>query len=339
MRPPAEPRGPIFLHALRAVVAKPPLWIFCWSVPLLFAAVPALAWKSWFEATLEHRYPVGSLLASMDEVFRFDHQNDLDALKRGGGGVMAALAFAILFFSVYSAGGWLQVALERTSGHSLRRFMWGGARYFWRFVRVFGITVLTLALLSWVFMGWPWKALLALLFGAENGNLEVLQSESTAVALGFVQAAGYALGLALVLVWGDYTRARIALHNARSAAWAGLCTWGLLLWHPIRTLRPFLLIFLFEVAVVYGFGRLSWGVNTGLDEASSGRSIALLFALGQLPLLWQVICRGARYHAAVRISRTLVPPLSQPDPWASRVGGPGGPQYPIDDTDDYNVSL
>ena len=52
-------------------------------------------------------------------------------------------------------------------------------------------------------------------------------------------------------------------------------------------------------------------------------------------------------HAAPGIGTTdgsspmfaLIQPLSQPDPWASRIGGPGGPQYPIDETDDYGVSI
>ena len=340
LRPnPDEPRGPVFLGALRAALGKMPLWVFCWSVPLLFASVPGLAWKSWFEETLDSRYPAGELMASMNEVFRFDHRTDLEALRRGGGGVMAALAFAILFFNAYCAGGWLQVALERTSGASMRRFMWGGARYFWRFVRVLVISLATLSVLSWVFYGWPWKALMSVLFGAEDGNLEVLLSESTAVTLEFLRAGGYAIFFALILVWGDYTRARMALHNARSAAWAGLCTWGLILWHPLRTLRPFLLILILEVAVVFGFGRWSWGVNSGLTSETTFGTLVLLFALGQVPLLWQAICRGARYFAAVRVSRAIVPPLAQPDPWASRVGGPGGPQYPIDNTDDYGVSF
>ena len=53
----------------------------------------------------------------------------------------------------------------------------------------------------------------------------------------------------------------------------------------------------------------------------------------------QILCRGARYNAAVQISRILVPPLVQPDQWGKHIGGPGGPQYPIEDSDEYNVSI
>jgi hypothetical protein len=64
-----------------------------------------------------------------------------------------------------------------------------------------------------------------------------------------------------------------------------------------------------------------------------------LFALGQAALLGRGILRGARYHAAAQVSKQLVPPPTEVDPWAGGVGGPGGPQYPIDLTDDYGVSV
>ena len=121
--------------------------------------------------------------------------------------------------------------------------------------------------------------------------------------------------------------------------WAGLCTGFLILLHPVRTLRPFALLLAVEIAVVAGLGAFSWQTNTGIGPESTWSSVALLLVLGQLALVWQTISRAARYSAAVQVSRQLVAPLAQPDPWASRVGGPGGPQYPIDDSDDYGVSI
>ena len=178
-----------------------------------------------------------------------------------------------------------------------------------------------------------------LFFGAKGGDLEVLQSESSAIWIGRLQAGAYLLAFALVFVWGDYTRTRMALQNTRSALWAGLCTIGLFLWHPLRTLRPVALLTLCEVLVVAGLGTLAYSFNSSLGEDSGWKSVAFLFVLGQIAMIFQTITRSARYHAAVSVSRQVVPPLAQPDPWASRVGGPGGPQYPIDDTDDYGVSI
>jgi len=333
------PRPPVWLAALRTAIGRTPIWLTCWAIPLCLALVLSVPWRGFYASVLENRYEPHSVLAFMDEGFRHDHGEALGSLRRSTAGIAAALSLVVMLFGVFSGGGWLQVFLERTQGHSMRRFLWGGARYFWRFTRVWIVTLLSLALLSWVMFAWPWKAVLHLLFGAVDGDLEVLSTERAALRVTWAQDGLYALGVALLLVWGDYTRTRLALQDTRSALWAGLCTWGLMLLQPLRTLRPMLILFLFEAAAVFVLGSLAHRFDRGLDAASGGGSLAVLFLLGQASLLWQGIVRGARYHAAAQVSKRLVPPLSQPDPWASRVGGPGGPQYPIDLTDDYGVSV
>ena len=142
-----------------------------------------------------------------------------------------------------------------------------------------------------------------------------------------------------MLVWADYTRTRMALHDGSSAVWAGLCSAFLMVLHPVRMIRPMALILALEVAVVVSLGAWAWDLNTGVGSESTWTSIAYLFVVGQGALLWQAISRAARYSAAVQVTHMLVAPLAQPDPWASRIGGPGGPQYPVDDTDDYGVSI
>ena len=333
------PRPPIFWGALRTTLGRTPIWLSCWLVPLVLALILAVPWRGFYAGVLANRYEPGSVLAFMDQDFRFDHRAELDSLKQSTAGIAAALALVVMLFGVFAGGGWLQVFLERTQGHSLRRFLWGGARYFWRFARVWIVTLLTLALFSWVMYGWPWKMALKLFFGVEDGELEDLTSERSAVQVTWAQDGIYGVLVALLLVWGDYTRTRLALQDTRSAVWAGLCTWGLVLLHPLRTLRPMVCLFVLEVFVVIGFGALARNLDRGLGPESGAGTLLMLFALGQLALLWQGISRGARYHAAAQVSKQLVPPLAQPDPWASRVGGPGGPQYPIDLTDDYGVSV
>lgn len=333
------PRPPVFLGALRTALGRTPIWLTCWLVPLFLALVLAVPWRGFYAGVLAHRYEPKSVLASMDENFRFDHRIAMASLRQSTAGIAAALALVVMLFGVFSGGGWLQVFLERTKGHSLRRFLWGGARYFWRFLRVWILTLLMLALASWVFYGWPWKTLLSLLVGAEDGDLEVLKAETSVVLVTWLQDGLYGLALALILVWGDYTRTRLALQDTRSAVWAGLCTWGLIVLHPLRVLRPMVLLFALEAAVVVALGSLAHGVDRGLGVESGAGSLLVLCGLGQAALLWRGIARGARYHAAAQVSKQLVPPLAQPDPWASRVGGPGGPQYPIDLTDDFGVSV
>jgi hypothetical protein len=327
-------RGPIFVRALAAAVARVPLWLLCWLVMLLLGAALAVPYGASFAAAIEHRYAPGSLLAALDSTFRQDHGAGFGA----GGAAAACLGVVAFLAGIFAAGGWLQVFLERTEGHSLRRFLWGGARYFWRFLRVAAITLCALSFASWLTHGWPWKAALHFMFGAKDGNLEVMRSEWSALLVGWFQVGLHALLFALVLAWGDYTRTRLALNDTRSALWAGILTLFLLLCRPLHLLRPLVLLLALEVAVVAGLGKLSWSVNTGLGPDSGWGSVALLFVLGQLALIFQGIARGARYAAAVQVSRALVAPVIR-DPWGERVGGPGGPQYPIDDTGEYGVSI
>jgi hypothetical protein len=240
---------------------------------------------------------------------------------------------------VFCAGGWLTVLLEPTHGHSLQRFCSGGARFWWRYLRVALISLLLLSFCGWILYGMPWqKFVLEFGFGLRGGRLEELSSESKAVAIGWVQDGAYALLFGLVLTWGDYTRTRLALQDASSAVWAGLCSSWLLLRHPLRSLRPAALLLVVEVAFVALVGAVSDDRNQHMQSDAGRPQVALLFALGVLALAWRAIVRGARYAAAVEISRELVPPTSKPDPWAEGVGAPGGPQYPIDG-DEFGVSV
>jgi hypothetical protein len=337
---PEPPRGPVFLAALGGAASRPPIWLLTWLVPFLLALVVSAAWFGWFSGVSAHRLAPGAGMAGWSEVFRTDHGSALSALRARTADGTAVLGLLAMLFGVFAAGGWLQVFLERTSGHSVRRFLWGGSRYFWRFARVSILTLLVLAAVSWMWFGWPWKTLvLDVLVGIEDGDLEALTSGRTAVGVGWLQDGGYALSFAGVMLWADYTRTRLALLDTRSALVAGLGTLGLLLRHPVRVLRPIALLFVLEVLVLKGAGALAGPLSRGLDEGSTWHDVALLFLVGQLALLARSILHGAHYHAAISVSRDLVPPLPRPDPWAHRVGGPGGPQYPIDSSDEYGVSL
>ena len=334
------PRGLVFLSSLWAAITRVPVWIAIWLVFFLASFGLSLRWVGWFDATAEHRYAPGSLVASLGEVFRFDHRADLEALRAGDQRIVAAMGIVMMLFGAFAAGGWLQVFLERTSGRTLRRFLWGGARYYWRFFRLLILNVLLLAGIFWLCEGWVWKTVvLDFLFGAKDGQLETLDSEWTAQRLVDLQQLVLALFVGLLAAWATYTRTRLALHNSRSVLWAGLCSLGLLIANPIKTLRPLAFLTAIELAVIFGLGRLAAARNAALDAESGWPQILILFGIVQLSLLWQIFSRGARYNAAVQVSRYLVPPLVQPDQYQNRVGGPGGPQYPIDDSDEYNVSI
>lgn len=332
-----DPSRYTFLKSMQRALGRPALWITTAFVTSLLALVAALPWLAWFREALEHAYEPGSLLRNLDEAFRFDHRASRGTLEEGTRGAGAVLAFLALLFGAFSAGGWLQVLLQRTGGHSLRSFFYGGSRYFFRFLRVLVLTLLSLQLASFVVYGLPWEKLVhGLLLGVRD--LEELSSERTARQVVLLQDGLFFLSVALILVWGDYTRARMALHDGVSAVWAGICTWTSIVAHPLRTLRPMFFLWVLEAVVLWGAWILGGVFEARLQGPGDWLPLLLLFALGQLVLLWRCIVRGARYGAALEISGEIVRMPRRPDPWKASVGGPGGPQYPIGG-DEYAVSL
>jgi hypothetical protein len=332
----------ISLDALRAALGRPAIWLTILVFEVVLALGPALAWFAWMSDETAHRYAPGSLVSNLGATFRFDHRAGLDALGDATGQFGAGLALLAMLAGCFCGGGWLQVFLERTHGESVRRFFHGGARWFWRFVRLLLLTLVVLTVCGWLVFGTPWNTLVLQLGmgvpAADVGRLETLGSEQTVVILTFVQTALHALLVSLVLLWGDYTRTRLALHDTNSAVWSGLASAWTIARHPVRTLRPHFVLFGLEVFLVTGLGFFARSVEGDLVRGGRPWTTAVLCATVVAALVWRVILRGARYHAAVQVSREIVRPISRPDPWKKTLGGPGGPRYPIGG-DEYTVSI
>lgn len=346
------PEGPIFTRALSAAIGRTPIWFFIWAITALASLCVSYSHFGWFRGALQHRYAPGSMTYTLgalpqgrlDPGFRLDHGSDLALLSEATAQLGAVLAFLMILFGVFSAGGWLQIILERTQGHSMRRFFFGGSRYFWRFFRLAILSLVVLSCCGWVVYEWPWKHFV--LDGwlglpeFDLDQLETLESEWTVWLLRGGQDLFFALLFGLTLTWGDYARTRLALHDTGSAVGAGLRTFFTLLRHPIKTLRPMVLLLALEAVVLYGASWFAGWIEGGLrDDASYWRLLSLLL-IGMVVMMWRVVTRGARYHAAVAVSADVVRPLSRPDPWKQSIGGPGGPRYPLEDEgDEYGVAL
>lgn len=346
------PRGFVFTRALRATLRRPGVWVFAWFVVSFLSLVPAYAVFGYFQDEMGHRYQPGALVHTLDHTlltpdsdtsFRSDHAVQSDVLQESIALIGALVAFLMLLWSVFAAGGWLQIVLERKRGHSLRRFLFGGARYFWRFLRLMLLCFLLLALFGWILYEEPWQELVLRrelgLPSFDLDSLENLDSERTAVNLSWLQGGLYGLCFALTLTWADYTRTRLALHDTTSVFGAGLRTFFTMLRHPIMTLRPMLLLLLVELLVLALGALLRGWFEGGMEAQPSWIDLALVVLAGQLVVIWRIVTRGARYQAAAAVSTQVVRPLSRPDPWKSSIGGPGGPRYPLEDADEYGVSL
>lgn len=328
--------------ALRHALGRAPIWLVVFAIEGLLPLAPALITRIWLNGAIEHRYPPGSLFSNLDPNFRFDWRQDKATLDEAMGMLGSVLVAIAVLFGTFSAGGWLQVFLERTEGHSLQRFFLGGARYFWRFLRLTLVTVLVLCALTWIVHGPGWNRLVlrGLLHVPANDveKLETFTSEWSVTFVRWSQQAIYAVGFGLVLVWGDYARTRLALHDTASAVWSGICTAFTMLRHPLRTLRPVAGLFALEVLVVVAAGLLARRVEEVVASGSGLGGVGLLFAISLFALLWRIVLRGARYHAAVQVSREVVRPIARPDPWKGSLGPEGGPRYPLGG-DEYGMSL
>lgn len=330
-------------HALVWALARVPLWLTTYGAQLLLALLPAYAVYVWLGGATAHRYAPEQILHHQDAIFRADHGAALGRLNDALGGQLAFSVLASFLLGVFFAGGWLQIVLERTQGQHLRRFLYGGARYFWRFLRLLVLTLLLLACVRWLLYGEPWQRwVLGSWLGIpdhDHRTLETLASEQTHRQLAWLRDGVFALAFAFLLTWGDYTRTRLALQDTGSSLWAGFLTFFTLLRHPIRTLRPMLALLLIEAALLLGISFLARWIGDGLSEAASAWRVAAIFLLFQLAILPRHILRGARYAAAAAVSKQIVRPLFRPDPWKDSIGGPGGPRYPLEEGDEYGVSL
>lgn len=368
-----RPGAFLFLAALHKAAARPVLWIATWAALFLLSLAPSMATHRFMERALGHgnadwrtlretgigpsaeswtkfenKRPGGGLSPeswTLSETFRQDHGAGLSQLDASNEVILAALSAVALLIGVFAAGGWLQLAFERVDGRQFRRFCFGGAAYFWRFLRVLVLVVLLLALVRWVCYGTPWKELvLHRVFDVpanDFGRLESLESELTVARLGWAQDGLAAFGFALVLVWAVYTRTRMVQRDSRSALTAGIASFFLLLRHPIQTLRPLCLLLLVEAAVVvWGAGALMDVVEARAFDRPRIEHVVALFGIVQGAALWRHLTSGAKYIAAARVSLYLVPPhRKKGNPWQT-IGGPGGPQYPVGDSEDeYHVAL
>ncbi len=343
-----EESGTLSMRSLFSAMGRVPIWIVTWGSLMLLSLSVALPWYAWFGANLGSRYEPGAVTGFLDNVFRQDHSEGLGALNSATAQTGSIMAFIAILLGVFFAGGWLQIVLERTRGHSLRRFFYGGARYFWRFLRVTIMTLALLALFGWLIYGSPFEEWI---LGAQLGvpkddwsKLESLDSEQTYFMVRAGQDAVFALLFGLTLTWADYTRTRLALQNTYSVLWGGITTFFTMLRHPFMTLRPIVVLFIAEALVLFSLAWIARYLQEGFfatdGQAAAGLgTVWVLIVLGQVALIWRAIIRGARYHVTAGVSQAIVRPLMRPDPWKESIGGPGGPRYPLEEGDEYGVAL
>ena len=313
----------MFLRGFRAAFFRTKLWICTWLFLLLLSLVPAFQTAAFFKGAVGSRYPsaelardlhssMGAPSTGLGAVFRQDHADGLAQLNSSVASGGAVLALIALLFGVFAAGGWLQVTFEQPERQTLRRFGFGGARYFGRMLRVALMTLAALALVHWLLYGDPWKRLVLGWImdvpASDWGKLETLESEQTVVQLRWLQDGLAAIGFMKVMAWVIYTRTRLVLRDSRSVLVAACATWWTMVKHPVQTMRPLALLLLLEAIFVVAV--LGWW-HGRLEAGFEGRS-DLLASRGHRR-------RGpARHHLASDHARCLLPLRGSRQPGAHR---------------------
>ncbi|MFT5048617.1 MAG: hypothetical protein ACI8QZ_000004 [Chlamydiales bacterium] len=333
--------------AIKAAAARPTVWISTWAALFAMGLALALPWQAWFADSTSHRYAIDELIASLTATFRVDTAAataQLDSQTAQSGAVMA---LAAVMLGIFSAGGWLVIFLDGRDGPRLRRFLGGGARHFARFFRLWLLLMLLLGGWYWLFYEDPWDTFVLTRWlrvpEYDQGDLYTMDSELHVVALGWARDLLFGLGFAFFMACGTYARTRMAYLSRYSAFTALLGALGMILRHPIRTLRPLIALFVFEALFVTL--ALGWSVRAIGWQLGHGNSVFLvlaLFLLGQLAVLLRELGRGAKYHAALHVVHAIRP--RSDDPELTSIGGPGGPQYPIDEnseaaTDGFGATI
>ncbi len=336
---PLDPKdGAVFLTALLAAVKRPAAWgttALGIAAMGMFAATPVYRFV---DSSLEHRYEPGSQRFNLSELFWNDQASGIEVVRSQLATTGGFLALAAFLFGCFTAGGWLRLLLDPGRGYG-RLFFAGGARYFWRFLRLALVVIVLFHLVGVVTQGAIWRELvLEGWAGWEGGKAENSTSELTVARLGWASDLLHLVGLSLVLSWALLTRARMVLENRHSALVAGSATFWMLVRHPFSTLRPLICLVALEFAGLLGLAFLFRALESGMDGGAGWWSFLPMLLVAASALVVREILHGARYASALIVSRRLVRPLPT-DPWGDRVGGPGGPQYPLAENDEFSVAM
>ncbi len=309
--------SPIFLRGLVRAFNRRSAWLTAACATILLALFGALPWFGATSRMIDHHYQPGSLVRELDETFRIDNRVALDALNAQGRASAAGLAFLAMLVGAFCAGGWLSLFTEDRRGSDWIHFCRGGARYFWRFVRLLVLTLLSFQLIGWLVYDDPWKSIVQeKIVGVTD--LEQLKSELSMRILGWTQDALYLALFALILAWGDVTRTRMARIDSSSAIASGLRTWATIFERPVFVLRPLVLITAIELAVMLLAGVARHWVEAPLGADSGIAPILLLAAITAAVIGVRSILRGARYSASLETWRALEPELDPDSSGASR---------------------
>lgn len=203
-----------------------------------------------------------------------------------------------LTVNLFLSGGILTVFAEPVERFSMSKFCAGGAAYWWRFARLFLITLLFYGLL------------LGTYFGATQW---LNKAAAQATAAGPIMTKRWGLLLALVMGFGlinmvfDYARIRTVQYDARRMWRVSIEAWRFCLAYVGRTSSLYLLL---SGLGWFLFGTCAW-LRSAISQAT-WLTITLAFCLGQLALLTRLWTRLALFASQADLHQGLAPTRAWP---------------------------
>ena len=278
------------------------MWFLLWLLNFIFALVLTAPLAALLSSSLGHSKIASELLGSLDVQWIAEFLYN----SRGYPSTQAAPAIALMIIAslplaVFLAGGALWLLINQATKYSPQRFFEGCGKFFWRFLRLF--------LISLLFYG----IVLSL-----NKSLDRVADkiwgegivETPLVYFGWVRR------LIILLLWMfvnmvfDYAKIRIVAEDARSSVRAAF--WSLrFCW---RNLRATFGAFCAVAAIGLLFLLLYFGLTLPTGRTSMPAIVAV-FVIMQLYVLSRVWLRLEFWSSETEIYRTLLPaPLAPEEP-------------------------
>ncbi|HJM40007.1 MAG TPA: hypothetical protein QGG59_07825 [Planctomycetota bacterium] len=202
----------------------------------------------------------------------------------------AALTPSILLSSLVGlllAGGWMGIALSPRRRNGLLAFLRFGGEWFFPFFRTWLLGLPLFYGLTWIFWSSPFEWVLEQV--VPEGKLDLAPSESLARWVEHGRETLYVLGLLVLELVLDLSRASMVANRGRSALLALFRGLGRFAYEPIRVLGFTGLGFVFE---------LGWVVALSVLSA---RGLIPLWSLVFLLPFGRILCRAGRQAGLVML--------------------------------------
>jgi hypothetical protein len=305
-------------HGLRTGRRNFSLVAILWFWTLLLASLAALPAWAWFSRGFNLAPESDRLLSDFNflavaELGQYDRSSVFSLLNVS----MFGVALFALLANPLVSGGLIENLMARDGESTLRRFLRGGGRYFWRYLRLlaYGIVTGGLAL-----------SILAASLSPLSDRLSESSWEPGGLVGAMLVAAILFLAGGLVLTALDFARVRIAGSDTRRV----LRTWLSSLGFVLRRIVPALSLFLVPTLIFVAVLGL-YGVYLRYVPAHTSLLILLMFLVQQAVMFCRASLRVSLVSSVLEYHQQAAPPAFVPAPVAEEpretVASPRAPEW------------